>query len=312
MKALAYDRFGEPTEVIALKDVAAPEPGANEVRVQMLLSPIHNHDLATIRGIYGVKPALPAIGGSEMVGLVDGRRVATMPRGAWAEYAIAHVDGLVPVPDGIPDEIACQLLAMPLSAIVLFDELHVSKGDWIVQNAANGAVARTLITLAQKAGVNIVNLVRREAAAEEMRAHGAQHVLVQEGDWLKRIREISGGAPIARFVDSVCDDNSLALNALLGAGGEHVVFGALAKRALCVNPGALIYAQSTIRGFWMIAWMTKASMEQKRDVIGRCLGMALAGDLTLPVAATYPLEKGADALKEAETPGRPGKVLLSP
>lgn len=312
MRALRYQKFGEPVDVVEPATVDAPTPGDGEVLVRVSLSPIHNHDLATIRGIYGVKPSLPAIGGSELVGTIDGKRVSVLARGAWAEYALAHRDGLVPIPDGIPDETAAQLLAMPLSAIVLFDELRVSKGEWIVQNAANGAVGRTLIAVAQKAGANVMNLVRREAAAGELRAGGAKHVVVQDGEWVKRVRDETDGAPIARVVDSVCDENSITLNGLLAPDGEHVVFGALAKRALCVNPGTLIYGQTHIRGFWMIAWMNKASAQQKAAAVGRCLAMAAAGELWLPVAGTYPLKDATEALRAAETAGRPGKVLIAP
>ncbi len=312
MIALQYCEFGEPADVVAAATVNAPVAGTGEVLVRVSLAPIHNHDLATIRGVYGVKPPLPAIGGSELCGIVDGKRVAVMARGAWAEYAVAHAGALVPIPDGIPDDVAAQLLAMPLSAIVLFDNLRVGKGDWIVQNAANGAVGRTLTTVAQKAGVNVLNLVRRQSSGDELLSGGAKHVVLQEGDWVKRVREESGGAPIVRVIDSVCDDNSMELNRLLAPDGEHVVFGALAKRALCLNPGTLIYGQTSVRGFWMMAWMNEASVQQKAAVVGRCIGMALAGELRLPVAATFPFEKAADAMREAERAGRPGKVLLSP
>jgi NADPH:quinone reductase-like Zn-dependent oxidoreductase len=312
MIGLQYREFGEPADVVAPAEVNAPAPDSGEVLVRVALSPIHNHDLATIRGVYGVKPSLPAIGGSELCGVVEGKRVALMARGAWAEYALAHRDALVPIPDAIPDEVAAQLLAMPLSAIVLFEDLRVDAGDWIVQNAANGAVGRTLTALAQKAGVNVLSLVRREAAADELRSGGGKHVVVQDGDWAKRVREETGGAPIARVIDSVCDENSIELNRLLAPDGEHVVFGALAKRALCLNPGTLIYGQTHVRGFWMLAWMNEASAQQKAALIGRCIGMALAGELWLPVAAIYPFDKAADAMREAERAGRPGKVLLSP
>lgn len=312
MQALQYREFGEPADVVAPADVNPPKPSAEEVLVRVSLTPIHNHDLATIRGVYGVKPSLPAIGGSELCGVVDGKRVAVMTRGAWSEFALAHRDALVPIPEGIPDEVAAQLLAMPLSAIVLFDDLHVNAGDWIVHNAANGAVGRTLTTVAQKAGVNVLGLVRRPAAAEELRSEGARYVVVQDGDWVKRVRELSADAPIVRVVDSICDENSMELNRLLAPNGEHVVFGALAKRALCLNPGTLIYGQTHVRGFWMMAWMTEASPQQKAAVVGRCIGMALAGELTLPVAATYSFDKASEAMREAERTGRPGKVLLSP
>lgn len=309
MRALQYERFGEPAEVVTAANVDTPKPDAEALVVRVRLSPIHNHDLATIRGVYGVKPSLPAIGGSEIVGDVDGKRVAVLVRGAWAEYALAHPDALVPIPDGIADETAAQLLAMPMSAIVLFDGLAVSKGDWIVQNAANGAVGHAIFAIAKKAGVNVVNLVRREAAAEELRALGA-HAVVQEGDWVAQVRDVSEGAPIRRVVDSVCDENSLALNRMLAPDGEHVVFGALAKRPLVLDPGALVFGQTRVRGFWMVSWMLQSSAEQKRDAVVRAIGMALAGEFDLPVAATYPFAEAARALREAEQP-RSGKILFS-
>ena len=95
--------------------------GRAEIRVRMVLSPIHNHDLWTIAGEYGVKPALPAIGGTEALGVVDklGEGVTTPALGrrvtgsgvadTWAEYFLARAAAVVPVPDAISDEVACQL-----------------------------------------------------------------------------------------------------------------------------------------------------------------------------------------------------------
>src|SRR5690606_25317934 len=102
--------FGEPADVLELGDSPVPQPGPGEVRIKTLLSPIHNHDLWTVRGQYGYKPTLPAIGGSEAVGLVDalgegvqgvtlGQRVAVAGvHGSWAEYFIAAAPLLVPLP----------------------------------------------------------------------------------------------------------------------------------------------------------------------------------------------------------------------
>ena len=313
MQALQYREFGEPADVVIPAEVNSPEPGTQEVLVRVSLAPIHNLDLATIRGIYGVKPSLPAIGGSELCGVVDGKRVAVMARGAWAEYALAHRDALVPIPDGIPDEVAAQLLAMPLSAIVLFEELRVSAGDWIVQNAANGAVGRNVMRIAQAAGVNVVNLVRREASVGEMQSFGAKHVVNTEvGDWINEVRDIVGNGNVVAVVDSVCDKNSMALNGLLGRGGQHVVFGALGTHALAVNPSNLIFKESTIRGFWMIAWMERATQEQRVGAIVKVVGLAMNGTLALPAGGIYPLSKAWEALKAAETPGRSGKILFAP
>jgi NADPH:quinone reductase len=141
MRCVAYNSFGVPDEVLHLAERPIPEPGRGEIRVRMMLSPIHNHDLWTIRGEYGVKPPLPAIGGTEAAGIVDklgegvtapavGQRVAAgSVVGGWAEYFLARAAAVVPAPDAISDEVACQLSAMPLSAMMALEELGVRPGQ---------------------------------------------------------------------------------------------------------------------------------------------------------------------------------------
>ena len=71
MLTVTYDRFGEPADVLRTAAVDSPTPGAGEVLLRMILSPIHHHDLWTIRGTYGVRPALPSGAGSEGVAVVE-------------------------------------------------------------------------------------------------------------------------------------------------------------------------------------------------------------------------------------------------
>jgi NADPH2:quinone reductase len=321
--ALQYARFGEPADVIGPTEIPKPEPAVGTARLKLVRSPIHNHDLMIARGLYGVKPPLPAVAGSEMLGIVDalgdgvahlksGQRVATMATGAWAEYVIVPANGCIPIPDGLADDVACQLLAMPLSALVLLDELRVEPGAWIVQNAAGGAVGKTVLTIAQSRGINIINLVRRESAAVVLRALGAKHIVVtDDAGWPQRVREIAGEEPIARVVDSVCDDTSLPLQRLLGKFGEYVIFGALGAAPLRLDPGTFIFNEIIARGFWMTAWMARATGEQRDAALGSVLALAGDGKLPLPVAGVHPLSEAKSAIEEAQRPGRLGKVLFA-
>jgi NADPH2:quinone reductase len=140
MRCVAYNAFGVPAEVLHLVDRPVPEPGPGEIRVRMVLSPIHNHDLWTIRGEYGVKPPLPAIGGTEALGVVDklgegvttpalGQRVTGSAADTWAESFLARAAAVIPVPDAIGDDVACQLAAMPLSAMMALEELGVCRAS---------------------------------------------------------------------------------------------------------------------------------------------------------------------------------------
>jgi NADPH:quinone reductase-like Zn-dependent oxidoreductase len=323
VRALVHTSFGEPADVVTLGERPDPQPRAGEVLLRVRRSPIHNHDLATIRGIYGYKPALPAVPGSEVLGTIDalgegvvglriGQRVAGAGRGAWAEYMIVPAAGAVPIPDAIDDDRAAQLIAMPMSALVLFRYLQVRSGAWIAQNAANGAVGRILMIVAQKRGVNIVNLVRSENAAEDLKRHGAKHVVVTQLDgWQDEARALTGGEGFARIVDSIAGSQSLEMQRLLAPRGELIVFGGLAGSAMKLDPGLMIANELVVRGFWMTPWMTRASDEERGDAMAAVFELAMKNELPLPVGGVYSLDRHADALRAAQTPGRAGKILFS-
>lgn len=325
MRSAIHTTFGEPADVLALGDSPIPQPGLGEVRIKTLLAPIHNHDLWTVRGKYGYKPALPAIGGSEAVGIVEalgegvegitiGQRVmAASVHGTWAEYFIAPARMVIPVPDGIADEAAAQLIAMPLSALMLLEFLQAEPGQWIVQNTANGAVGKTLAMLAAARGVHVLGLVRRDAGVDELKALGINNVLsTTQPDWKSRAQVLLGDTLAHAAVDSIGGQASADLVSLLGDNGTLVSFGTMAGEAMRIPSGDLIFKQATVKGFWGSKVSQQMSVENKRRLVGELLQRVLSGELELPVQAIYGLGDVAEAVTASLLPGRKGKVLLRP
>ncbi|MEQ6899838.1 zinc-binding dehydrogenase [Nocardioides sp. YIM 152588] len=323
MRAVVHQEFGEPENVLDVEEVATPEPGPGEVRLKMLLAPIHNHDLWTVRGQYGYKPELPARAGTELVGVIDavgegvegleaGQRVATAGAfGAWAEYVVTKAAGLIPVPPGLPDEVAAQLVAMPFSAISLLESLDLEAGDWLLQNAANGAVGRMVAQLAAARGINVVGLVRRDAGVDELAGHGIGNIVSTESEgWADRVAELTGGAPIRAGVDSVGGKAAGEVLALLADGGTLVVFGAMNSPRLELSSGDLIFKEAVVRGFWGSKVAASMPADQQLTLFGELIQRASDGSLTLPVEATYPLEEARAAAAANFLPGRSGKILL--
>jgi NADPH:quinone reductase-like Zn-dependent oxidoreductase len=325
MRALVQPQFGDPAEVLSVQEVPDPEPGPGQVLVRVLLSPIHNHDLWTVRGSYGFKPEMPARAGTELVGVVKalgegvdglevGQRVASGGSfGAWAELIVAPAAGLVPVPEGMSDEAACQLVSMPFSAIALLDFLEVTEGDWIVQNTANGAVGRLVAQLAAARGVHVLGLVRRAAGVDELREQGIEQVVATDDDgWRDRVREIVGDAPIVAGVDSVGGSAAGDVVSLLAEDGVLVVFGAMASPTLEIASGDVIFKQVVIKGFWGSKVFPAMAREKRAALMGELLSGIGSGALTLPVEQVYALDDIADAARASMAPGRRGKVLLRP
>lgn len=326
MKAAVHDQFGDPADVLQARDMETPVPGAGEVRIRTTLSPIHNHDLWTIRGQYGYRPPLPgAIGGSEAAGVIEavgdgvdgamvGQRVAVAGvHGTWAEQFIAPADNLLPLPDQISDEVGAQLLAMPFSAISLLDTLKAKPGDRIIQTASNGAVGRIMAVLTKAHGINLVNLVRRPEAADELKDAGMDNVYsTSEEGWQDRVRAVIGDGAVMSAIDSVGGDISAELVDLLSTDGELVVFGTATGAPMPLSSGALIMKHITVKGFWGARVSAEMDPDRRKQLIGELVGLALRGTFTPGVGGIFGLDQLSEALKAALTPGRAGKVMLRP
>jgi NADPH:quinone reductase-like Zn-dependent oxidoreductase len=324
MKAAIHDSFGEPIDVLNAVEVNKPTAGAGEVLIKMTLSPIHNHDLWTIRGNYGYKPELPgAIGGSEALGTIEavgegvddamiGKRVTIAGvHGTWAEYFVAPATGVLPLPDMISDVAGAQLIAMPFSAISLLETLKAKKGDWIIQTAANGAVGKIMVTLAKARGINLLNLVRRDEAVKELTDMGIENVLsTSDADWVQKSRDIIGAAGAASAIDSVGGDISADLVELLGLDGELVVFGTATGAPMPLSSGALIMKHITVKGFWGSRVSGDMDPEERKRLITELVTLVAKGELVLEDGGVFGLDDVAKAMKAALTPGRAGKVMI--
>jgi len=324
MRSVIYEKFGNPAEVLTTAERPSPEPGAGQVRLRLVLSPVHNHDLATIAGTYGFKPQLPAVPGTEALGTVDalgegvaglaiGQRVAVNGLGLWSEYFLADASRLLPMPDAVPDELACKLLSMPMSAVMLLDDLDVAPGDWIIQNTANGAVGKTLAGLARARGVNVVNLVRRDAGVAELEALGIPNAVSTESPgWQEQVKGLTGGKPIIRAVDSIAGEAADQIMSTLGEGGVLISFGAMSGKPLVISPANLLFKQASVRGFWGQKRAPLLGAEKRSAMVGELLALAAAGGLQLPIAESFPLERARAAAAASAVPGRPGKIALHP
>lgn len=325
MNALIHPEFGDPAAVLNAEERPLPQPGPGQVRVRTLLSPIHNHDLWTVRGTYGFKPELPAQSGTEAVGIVDalgegvehltlGQRVATGGTfGVWAEYFLSPAAALIPVPEALSDEAAAQLVSMPFSALSLLHSLDLQPGDWLIQNAANGAVGRMVAQLGAARGINVVGLVRRAEGVAELRAQGIDRVISTDSEgWRDELTALTGGADIRVGIDSVGGRAAGDVLSTLATNGTLVVFGAMASPKLELASGDIIFKQATVKGFWGSVVSREMPGELKGQLFQELIGRVLDGTLTLPVAATFAFGQIREAVAASGEPGRVGKVLLRP
>lgn len=325
MQSIIHHSFGEPAEVLQLAEMPRPEPKAGQVRIKTILSPMHNHDVWTVRGSYGYKPTLPAIGGSEAVGMVDavgegvdqsklGQRVAVAGvHGSWAEYFIAPAQAIIPLNDAIDNETAAQLIGMPISALMLLDFVNVQPGQWLIQNTANGAVGKTVAMIAQARGLQVINLVRRSDAIAEMQALGIQHVVAtDQDDWKVQVKALHADQPLIAGVDSIGGSASGEMLNLLSENSLLVSFGSMTGETMQISSGDLIFKQATVKGFWASVVSKEMSAERKKALFVELLTLAAQKKLILPVEGVFGFDEIQTAALKATQGARQGKVLLKP
>src|ERR671917_352635 len=166
MKAVVITRPGGP-EVLEVRDVERPEPGAGEVLVRVRATALNRADLMQREGRYPPPPGAPAdIPGLEFAGEVaalgpgarewrEGDRVFGITGGgSYAEYVVAHERTLAAVPASLDWDDAA---AVP--------EAFITAHDALVSQAAVRASEVVLIH-AVGSGVGL-------AAAQVTRALGA-------------------------------------------------------------------------------------------------------------------------------------------
>jgi NADPH2:quinone reductase len=327
MRALVFDRFGEPAEVLQLRDLPVPRPAPGQVRVRMIASPINPSDLLLIRGTYGRRAEPPAVPGFEGVGIVEesgggllgwrvlGRRVAVLNSrgGNWQEQVVVPARQAVPVPDDLPDEQVASFFVNPATALVMVTHvLRVPKGEWLLQTAANSALGKMVIRLGQALGFHTVNVVRREAARQELASLQPDAVLVwqQDDDLSQLLRDQLPHVSLRYALDCVGGKLGSQVISCLGPRGHLLVYGTLSGEPLVFSPRDLMVNSRKIEGFWLSEWVQRQSAWTMLRLFRQIIRLMRRGVLTTEVAAQYPIEQYQEALKHAQASGRSGKVLL--
>ena len=329
MKAIVFERFGEPADVLQVRDVLAPEPERGQVRVRMIAVPINPSDLMVVRGKYGRLPTLPASPGFEGVGIVDavgpgllakirglkpGRRVAVLNGrgGNWREQVVISAREAVPVRADIPDEQVASFFVNPATALVMTGHvLHVPGGAWLLQTAAGSALGRMIIRLSKRNGFRTINVVRRRNQVEELKKLGADEVICTDDESIDdRVRDITSGAGVLYALDAVGGAMGLGAVRALGPGGRLLVYGTLSGEPIALDPRQIMVGQKSIEGFWLSEWVKQQGVWKMLGLFRTINNLLSEGVLTTPVEATFAMEQITDAVRAAETTGRQGKVLL--
>ena len=325
MSQLILNTIGDIDANVALVNDLDLTVGPDEVLVSIEAAPINPVDFMLAAGTYGYQAQVPFALGSEGVGRVVeagasvdaslvGRRVLIVPnyeQGTWSDQVVVAARNVVPVTDdGDPLQLA-MVGINPLTAhLALTKYVDLQPGDWVGQNLGNSGVGQYVIALARHAGLKTLSVVRREEAAEKLRAAGADLVLVDGNDLGGRIAAALGENKLRLVLDGTGDATAGALAQAAEFEGTVVSYSSVTGQPVQVGLGDSIYRQLSLRGLWIVNWLQNASREELEKTYVELAELAAKAVVRADVEATYPLTDFRKAFEHARQQGRTGKVLF--
>jgi putative PIG3 family NAD(P)H quinone oxidoreductase len=294
-----------------------PEPGKGEVLVRVRGAGLNGADMLQRKGGYPAPPGSPPdIPGLELAGEVaargpgaerfeDGDRVmAVVGGGAQAELAVVHERAAMPVPDALEWPEAGGLPEVFVTAHdALFTRAGLRMGERLLVHGGAGGVGTAAIQLGRAAGARVTATVRREELREKVEELGATAIdpegFAEHGPF-DVVLELVGGPNIP--------DNLGALE----MDGRIVVIGVGAGPKTEVNLLAIMGKRARLTGATLRPRPLELKAQATRLVEREVLPLFEAGDVRVPLAATFPLDEVEDAYARFQAGGKLGKIVLLP
>lgn len=316
MKAIRISRTGGP-EVLEYVDIDLPPPGPGEARVKHAAIGVNFIDTYHRSGLYPLP--LPTGIGSEAAGVVEavgpgvteakvGDRVAYVgAMGAYAQANNVRADRLVRIPPGVSDETAAAALLKGMTAQYLLKRTHqVKSGETIVFHSAAGGVGLIAGQWAKHLGAIVIGTVGHEDKVPLAKANGYARVLNTRGeDWVKRVRELTGGRGVPVVYDSIGKDTFAGSLDCLAARGLMVSFGNSSGAVPPVELGLLMAKGSLYLTRPTLASYTRTPQEL-RETADDLFAVIASGAVKITVNQHFPLadaRKAHEALHSRETTG---------
>jgi NADPH:quinone reductase-like Zn-dependent oxidoreductase len=306
MKAVRFDEYG-PVDVLDVRDVPVPEPGAGQVLVRVRAAGI-NPGEAKIRAgaLHELFPAtFPSGQGSDFAGVVEraGDGVTEVAPGddviGWvdtrssqAEYVVADAANLVPKPARVPWEVAGAIPVAGFTAWAAVRAVGAGEGDTVVVSGAAGGVGAITVQLAAARGATVIGLAG-PSNHDWLTRHGVIPVAYGDGTAGRIAAAVPAGQRVDAFIDTY--------------GGDYVE---LALNELKVSPERV---DTIVRFDAPAKYGIKAegnAAGASAQALAELAGLIAAKQLELPLAQTFPLADVRAAYRQLAKGHLRGKIVL--
>ena len=292
-----------------------PQPGSHELLVRVRAAGVNGADMLQRRGRYPAPPGSPQdVPGLELAGEVaalgpgaerfaEGERVmAVVGGGGQAELAVVQERAAMPVPEALDWPQAGGVPEVFVTAHdALFTQAGLRSGERLLVHGGAGGVGTAAIQLGRASGARVTASVRNEELRPQVEQLGARAIppeaFAQAGPF-NVILELVGAPNLAENLEA------------LAPGGRVVVIGISAGAKAELNLAVLMAKRGRIQASTLRPRPLEEKALAMRLVEREVLPLFESGALSVPVAATYPLEQVEQAYERFAAGGKLGKVVL--
>jgi NADPH:quinone reductase len=293
-----------------------PQAQAGELLIRVRAAGLNGADILQARGAYPPPPgAPPDIPGLELAGDViemgagvtrfeiGDRVMAVVAGGGQAELAVVHERLAMPVPDEL-DWVAAGGTPEVFTTAhdALFTQAGLTAGERLLVHGAAGGVGTAAVQLGTYAGARVTATVRNERCREQVAALGVNAIAPDE------FVEIG---PFDVILELVGAPNWPANLDALAECGRIAVIGVGAGAKVEFSLHMLMARRGRIHGSTLRPRALEDKATATRAVERAVLPGFVSGDLAVFVAATYPLDRVAEAYERFEAGAKLGKVVVT-
>jgi len=313
--------FGNISHVMQLEQQALTPLATGQVRVKMAFATINPSDIITISGAYRSRITLPFVPGFEGMGRISqsddpslrvGQRVLPVgSMGAWQHYKDSDAQWCFTLPDFVTDQQAATSYVNPMTALLMLTEaLERSPGMQIIINAANSAIGKMLIRIANHLGLMPIAIVRKAENLSLFSGYATRQVLNSSAEtYPQALAAIARQGGAAAILDCIGGEASLMLAQALMPGGQFIHYGLLSGQPI---PATFWRSRPDIRfsHFHLRQWVHHHDKALVQRRINEVMALIRDGVIATDIVAEYALEEIDKAVKDVQSGELKGKILL--
>lgn len=331
MRSLMSIETGGPDTLVLQSDVPTPVPDEGQVLIHVEAAALNMPDLLLIEDRYQMRPPRPFAPGSEVAGTIAalgagvtgfaiGQRImAVTSFGGLADYALAPISKVSPLPDAMPSDHAAALLVTYATAWhALTQRASLKAGEVLLVYGASGGVGLAAVELGCALGARVIAGASSEEKATIAREAGAKETFVYPRGPLGRdaqkalssqIKALAGPEGLDAVFDPVGGDLVEPAFRALGWKGRYLVIGfAGGMAALPMNLPLLKGAD--LRGVHWAETIIRDPLGHQAAVQELC-DLYLRGAIRPRIHATFPLERAAEGLRALADRSATGKIVVT-